>query len=93
MKYIILLTGLLGTSPWAQADEVYENGLFTEPAKMQNFDSQIKLEAYIKSNMPSTYRYFERLTAMSKKRVFQQHQENKSKDITEIVLVEYRNRS
>ncbi|TDR23576.1 hypothetical protein [Marinicella litoralis] len=75
------------------AEVVYDNDLFNAQAEKLVFDSEAKLAAYIKLNMPSTYLYFERLDSMSKKRVFQRHQENQNKDLTEIVLLEYRNRS
>ncbi len=92
MKFL-LLTLIAVTSLSVKADTVIETGLFDQAAENFAFESASQLEEHIKTNMPSTYLYFERLNAMAKKRVFQHHQENTDKDITEIVLVEYRNRS
>ncbi len=93
MRNLILFTLIVSTSFCVQADQVIENGLFEDEKQVFTFESANQLEQHIKSNMPSTYLYFERLTAMAKKRVFQRHQADKNKDLTEIVLVEYRNRS
>lgn len=93
MKYIIIIGLMVHISFEIKANDVYKDGLFTQQARTLNFDSESKLAEHIKSNMPSTYLYYDRLTTMAKKRVFEHHKENLNKDITEIVLIEYRNRS
>ncbi len=75
------------------ADEVYEQNLFATETKKVSFQTEQQFIEYLKTNMPSTYVYFQRLNAPAQKRVYSEHKENTSDDITEIVLNEYRKRS
>lgn len=75
------------------ADEIYEQNLFAVETKKVSFQSEQQFIDYLRTNMPSTYMYFQRLNATAQKKVFSTLQENIDQDITEIVLNEYRNRS
>ena len=91
MKYIVIIVSFLVITA-SIADDVYDNGLFG----LENQNVQLKTEQqfieYIKTNKPSTFTYYQRLSTAAQKRVFTSHLEDKNKDITEIVLKEYRNR-
>jgi|GEM_PF-6473610 len=93
MRKLIIITLMIQLSLAAKAYENYADGLFSEQPQRQVFATQSKLEQHIKSNLPSTYLYFERLSNTAKNRVFEYHLANNNKDLTEIILNEYRNRS
>lgn len=90
---IRLVAMLLFTVFTVFGQEVYENDLFALESEVLVFSSTAELADHLKVNMPSTYMYFERLNVTAQKRVFEQYRENTSKDITEIILTEYRKRS
>ena len=56
------------------------------------FSSEADMTEFIKSEKPSTFVYFNRLSDSLKKKVFRKHQEDISKNLTEIVLTIYRNK-
>ena len=90
---IRLVAMLLLTAFTVTGQEIYENDLFVLDREVLVFSSTAELADHLKVNIPSTYLYFERLGITSQKRVFEQYKENTSKDITEIILTEYRKRS
>ncbi|WP_154223586.1 hypothetical protein [Marinicella rhabdoformis] len=71
-------------------DPSVERNLFAISQPVLTFQDEIELVNYIKSNKPSTFKYYDRLDQQAKKQVFKKHQEEQSKDITEIVLQIYR---
>lgn len=91
MKKLIMAL-LIYTTMTVSAQQTIEYSLFNGNETVQTFKSENHLAEYIKSNKPSTYLYFERLSSMAKKRVFQKHQEDQQQDITEIVLAVYKKR-
>lgn len=91
MKNIMLI--LLGLfSAQVVANEIYEQNLFMVETKQIKVESEKQWVEFIKTNMPRTYVYYQRLDTNAQKRVFKSYQENSNKDITELVLLEYRNR-
>jgi hypothetical protein len=92
MKKVMLWVILLSCSVSIEA-QVYENNLFGKKPQQLSFESEQQMVEYIKTNKPSTFRYFERLDYTAKKKVFQQHQENATQDITDIIIRVYRQHS
>ncbi|MEZ5472711.1 MAG: hypothetical protein R3E90_13145 [Marinicella sp.] len=92
MKNITLIAFSL-FSTQIVADEIYDQGLFGVETKQIKIKSEQQFKAYIKDNMPKTFVYFQRLNSNAQKRVYTSHLENTNQDITELVLLEYRNRS
>lgn len=91
MKNIMLI--LLGLfSAQVVSNEIYEQNLFMVETKQIKVESEKQWVEFIKTNMPRTYVYYQRLDTNAQKRVFKSYQENSNKDITELVLLEYRNR-
>ena len=68
----------------------FEQNLFSISNQALIFESEVQLENFIKSNKPSTFKYYDRLDQQAKKQVFKKHLDNQDKDITEIVLQVYR---
>jgi hypothetical protein len=91
MKNTLLLI-LIITSVNALADEIYEQDLFAVETKQIKLKTEQQFINFIQTNMPSTFVYYQRLDSHAQKRVFKSHQNNEDKDITELVLTEYRNR-
>lgn len=93
MKNTALLLLLTNCFTSASAQQAYENNLFELQPSQQVFESEQQLAEYIKANKPSTFLYFDRLSLTAKKRVFEHHQENTEKDITEVIINVYRKHS
>lgn len=87
-----MLTVLGVLSFQVSADEIYEQNLFTVETKQLKIQTEQQFIEHIKTNMPSTFIYYQRLDINAQKRVFKSHQDDADKDITELVLSEYRNR-
>ena len=83
----------IGSSETVDAVESSANknqNIFAVNQAVESFSNQNQLNEYLKSNKPSTFRYFDRLNFQAKKQVLKKHQENQAQDITEIVLHVYR---
>lgn len=91
MKSIISTMVLLVVTS-TYADDTYDNGLFGLENPGIKLETEQKFIEFMKTNKPSTYTYYQRLNTAAQKRVYSAHQQDKDKDITEIVLLEYRNR-
>ncbi len=74
-----------------RAQDITESDLFGMNQTHQ-FETIDQMAAYIKDQKPTTYRYYLRLNAPARKRVWQQLQADQNSDITEMVLEEYRHR-
>lgn len=85
---LMLLSGVVFAE--TANDQSVERNLFAIAKPAITFEDEIQLVNYIKSNKPSTFRYYDRLNQQAKKQVFKKHQEEQNKDITEIVLQVYR---
>lgn len=94
MKKIILMVVLNSVVNLGSAETVnevnQERNIFAVSQTVRTFSDEQQLLEYIKSNKPSTFRYYDRLDQQAKKQVFKKHQENQTQDITEIVLQVYR---
>ena len=93
MKKALMLWCMVSCSCCLHAQEVYENNLFDVSEPNYSFASESDLVQYLKTNKVSTYLYYERLSYAAQQRVFKHHKENTNRDITEIVIFEYRNRN
>ena len=91
MQKALTLLVLVVIGGHLQAQDITNSDLFGMNQSNQ-FETVEHMTAFIKDQKPTTYRYYERLTTTARKRVWQQLQANKSLDITEIVLEEYRHR-
>ncbi len=67
MKYVKLIGWLALCFTAVDAQQVYENNLFVQPQEQLAFKTEQQLSDYIKTNKPSTFRYFERLNFSGKK--------------------------
>ena len=89
LLYLLLLT-LITFSTYAQ--ESKDENIFAYSNSDIQFSSEIEMIEFIQNEKPSTYFYFNKLSDSLKKKVMRKHQEDPSKDLTEIVLTIYRNK-
>lgn len=75
------------------AQQGYENNIFGLSQEQKLFATEQQLSEYIKTNKPSTFRYFERLSISGKRKVFEQYKNNPTQDITEVIVRVYRQQS
>ena len=92
MKYTLTVAMLLLLCGMTKAQDVYDNGLFNTDQQLPSFSTTTDLTEFLRDQMPGTFRYYERLDNVARKKVLDQILANQDQDLTEIVIQVYRQR-